>query len=416
MSNRIRKSKYDNIMRLNESLLSENKQSLNEFDPISLGIGIGIGYAVYWAYNSGWFGSSAKPPKPEDIPEDELKKIAKAYKESPQYKKDLEKERSTGGTDTNTDIKHGGTPPYANDNKNKKLNEGCGCGGSKGTSEDNTHGDWIEGNLMKIDQMMGDIGGGGCGPGQHWCNETGDCHDDHSPQTEPLTITGMEVINLQERIGKRIMKEQTNPFAGGSGPNWDAAEDAWSQWNAEGQTGAPTPDQTFLDNMAGKGCGFYEKRLKAQVNSFVSQFGGSFGAGTNASNAPHQGSNPAWQSQKYARIMWLSDAVYDCNNASSQTNTSSTAQSANASCFYDFLNDPANDPLLTGPVCNNGNQAIAQGNMEQTKFRWQSIADCNMLDDKIAKMLHLSQTTTGCEQIRKAAKHEYLIELKQSCC
>jgi hypothetical protein len=216
-----------------------------------------------------------------------------------------------------------------------------------------------------------------------------------------------------EKMDKKEMNEQTNPFSGGgSGPNWQAAEAAWSSFQQSTQSNPPNPDATFLSNMAGKGCGFYEKRLNAQVNSFVSNFGGSFGAGTNASNAPNQGQNPAWQSQKYARIMWLADAVYNCNNP----NTSSTPQSANASCFYDFLNDSTNDTLLTTPVCYNGNQAVAQGNMEQTKFRWQSIADCSMLDDKIAKMLHLSQTTTGCEQIRKSAKHEYLLELKQNCC
>ena len=84
--------------------------------------------------------------------------------------------------------------------------------------------------------MVGDIGGGGCPPGQYWCNETGDCHDDRSPQIEPLTITGVDIVNLQERISKRIMKEQTNPFTGGgSGPNWQAAEAAWANFNQSTQ-------------------------------------------------------------------------------------------------------------------------------------------------------------------------------------
>lgn len=159
MSNRIRKAKYDNMVKLNRSLLSEENLNINNEPDVEQYIG-------------------------------------------------LEEENHD----------HGGTPPYAKEDQgkkqqvntggDKKLNEGCGCGGSKGTSEDNTHGDWIEDNLTKIDQMMGnvagDIGSGGCPPGQHWCNATGDCHDDHSPQTEPLSITGMEVINLQERIGRRI--------------------------------------------------------------------------------------------------------------------------------------------------------------------------------------------------------------------
>ena len=117
--------------------------------------------------------------------------------------------------------------------------------------------------------------------------------------------------------------------------------------------------------------------------------------------------------------MWLSDAVYNCNNSNTtggSLTTTSSAQESNANCFYTFLNDPANDPLLTNAVCPNGNQAIKPNNMEQTKFRWQSISDCQMLNTKIAKMLNLAQTTTGCEQVRKSAKHEYLVELRQSCC
>ena len=68
------------------------------------------------------------------------------------------------------------------------------------------------------------------------------------------------------------LEEQTNPFSGGgSGPNWQAAQAVWANWNATNQGGAPAPDQTFLNNMQGKGCGFYEKRLTAQVNSFINQ-------------------------------------------------------------------------------------------------------------------------------------------------
>ena len=394
MSNRIRKSKHDNIKRLNESLLSEDMQSPQ---------------------------TSQAPPKDcwkkeKDeclkCPERECNK-----KTTPCMYRPLEDCQKDEGDDGFV-----GPPGLT---EGKQLNEDCGCGGSKGPSKDNTHGDWIEGNLTKIDQMVdgidgmsGDIGGGGCGPGKHWCNETGDCHDDHSPQTEPLTITGMEIINLQERIGKRIgngvIKEQTNPFSGGSGPNWDAAEQAWANWSIETQSGAPTADQTFLDNMANKSCEFYDRRLTAQVNSFVNQFGGSFGGGSNLSSAPHAGSNPAWQSQKYARIMWLSDAVYNCSTGGN--NTIGNSQGTNVGCFYNFLNDPANDATLTTPVCNNGNQAISPNNMEQTKFRWQSISDCGMLGNKITQFLESIQTTTGCEQMRKMAKHEYLTNLHDTCC
>ena len=50
---------------------------------------------------------------------------------------------------------------------------------------------------------------------------------------------------LQQLAGiKPLYKltEQTNPFSGGgSGPNWQAAEQAWQSWNASNQGGAPPP-------------------------------------------------------------------------------------------------------------------------------------------------------------------------------
>ena len=94
--------------------------------------------------------------------------------------------------------------------ENKKLNEDCGCGGAKEIGGDNVHGDWVDGNLSQINQMVGDagdIGAGGCPPGQHFCAELGRCHSDHAPQIEPLTLMGADVINLQERISKKIKKE-----------------------------------------------------------------------------------------------------------------------------------------------------------------------------------------------------------------
>lgn len=130
--------------------------------------------------------------------------------------------------------------------KLKKLKEGCGCGEAKETSEDSymaasqLHSiankaedmynklekdevleDWIESHLAKIDQMMdsvsdsfahdeskdaGDIGAGGCPPGQHWCAESGMCRNDNPPQMEPLTLMGADVMALQERISKKIKK------------------------------------------------------------------------------------------------------------------------------------------------------------------------------------------------------------------
>ena len=45
------------------------------------------------------------------------------------------------------------------------------------------------------------------------------------------------------------LNEQINPFSGGTGPNWQAASQAWQSWNATNQGGAPQPDQTFLNNI-----------------------------------------------------------------------------------------------------------------------------------------------------------------------
>ena len=208
---------------------------------------------------------------------------------------------------------------------------------------------------------------------------------------------------IRENI-RHIMAEQisNNPFTGGgSGPNWQAAEAAWNTWNASNQGGAPQPDQNFLNNMAGKGCGFFEKRLTAQINSFVNQFGGSFG---NTGS-----SNPAWQSKKYARIMWLANEVQQCNTGSTGSGNTST-------CFATWLNDPQNDVILTSATCANGNQAVNAQNLQSMKFRHQSISDCSMLSNKIADIASQIPNASGCQAIRKQAKHDYLLALKNHCC
>ena len=194
------------------------------------------------------------------------------------------------------------------------------------------------------------------------------------------------------------LNEQTNPFSGGTGPNWAAASSAWQSWNSTNQGGAPQPDATFLSNMAGKGCGFYEKRLGAQIDSFVNQFGGSF-AGSSSSN-------PAWQSQKYARIMWLANEVQNCSGQSGGAVT----------CINDWIDDSANDGVLTSAVCANGNQALSAGNIANTKFRHKSIADCGQLAGKIALISAAIGTASGCSLVRKTAKHDYLVALQSSCC
>ena len=86
---------------------------------------------------------------------------------------------------------------------------------------------------------------------------------------------------LKERLQKLAgikplyaLKEQltSNPFiGGGSGPNWQAAEQAWEDWDNQNQGGAPQPDAVFLNNMDGKGCGFYEKRLDDSLATVKTQ-------------------------------------------------------------------------------------------------------------------------------------------------
>ena len=214
------------------------------------------------------------------------------------------------------------------------------------------------------------------------------------------------------------MIEQMNPFTGGgSGPNWQAAEAAWTNFTANTQGGAPQPNAIFLGNMAGKGCPFYNTRLTAQMNSFVNQFGGSFGAGSNASNSPSQGSNPAWQSEKYARIMWLAAKVQDCNNQGSGTSGGFGSTSVSTvQCINDWIDDPSNDNPLLNAVCANGNQALSQNNIQTTKFRHKSRADCTTINDKIDSLNDQLTVATGCAIQRKTAKRDYLTALKAHCC
>ena len=105
--------------------------------------------------------------------------------------------------------------------------------------------------------------------------------------------------------------------------------------------------------------------------------------------------------------MWLADKVQDCSGS----NTPGIVQ-----CINDWIDDSSNDSVMTSAQCANGNPALSAGNIENTKFRHKTIADCSMLDAKIANFLQLSQTTTGCEQVRKQAKHDWLTNLKNSCC
>jgi len=216
-----------------------------------------------------------------------------------------------------------------------------------------------------------------------------------------------QLRNIIRESIREVMNELTNPFTGGgSGPNWQDAEDAWQNWDDNNQSGAPSPNQTFLSAMNGRGCGFYQKRLTAQLNSFVHTFGGSFGAGSNASDAPNQGQNPAWQSEKYARIMWLASAVQDCN---SQTSTA-------VGCINDWIDDTSNDTTLTSATCANGNTALSPSNIQNMQFRWKSRADCASIEEQINDLNDQIIDTQGCNTIRKTAKRDYLQLLANHCC
>ena len=223
---------------------------------------------------------------------------------------------------------------------------------------------------------------------------------------EPIKIKESDLT----KIVKRLINEQTNPFSGGgSGPNWDAAQAAWANFDSNTQGSPPQADATFLSNMAGKGCGFYEKRLEAQVNSFVNQFGGSLGSSANQTNVTG-GQNPAWQSQKYARIMWLSSAVQDCNSGGGTTNSS------NVGCISNWIDDTSNDGPLDSATCANGNQAISAKNKENTKFRHKSISDCTTIQNKLDDFADAISSSSGCMQVRKQAKYDWLTNLKTNCC
>ena len=207
---------------------------------------------------------------------------------------------------------------------------------------------------------------------------------------------------IRESI-QQLMNEQIsdNPFIGNTNPNWQAAAAAWNTWDSQNQGGAPQPDSIFLNNMQGRPCSFYSARLTAQLNAFVNQFGGSFGqAGSN---------NPAWQSQKYARIMWLANKVQQCGGVGSTNPGSQTT-----TCFSSFINNPSNDGSLTTATCNNGSIALDPSNISAMKFRLQSTSDCTELGNKLNAIQ--SQVVTGCAVIRKQLKFNYMVALKNNCC
>jgi hypothetical protein len=246
----------------------------------------------------------------------------------------------------------------------------------------------------------------------NYCGQTCSCCDKDSPSQGKNKIKKMKKSELRQLIRESIqqlMNEQIsdNPFMGNTNPNWQAAATAWDMWNAENQGGAPQPDSVFLNNMQGRSCSFYSTRLTAQLDAFVNQFGGSFGqAGSN---------NPAWQSQKYARIMWLANEVQQCNPSSGGgLGPINTSNSQTATCFSGFLNNISNDGPLATATCSNGNIALDASNISAMKFRLQSTSNCTELNNKINAIQ--SQVETGCNITRKQLKFDYMVALKNNCC
>ena len=219
---RASKSKSKNIKRLNESILFEGVQAPNTSQAPTKD--------CYRKDAGGCLKCS---------PEECNKKTTPCI-----YPTDMCKDRPTDDNET----KSYGT----NDKQGKRIDEDCGCDGGKETSKDSymassqLHSisnkaedmynklekdevldDWVESHLAKIDQMMdsvsdsfnhdqykhaGDMGPGGCPPGHHWCAASDSCRADNTPQTEPLTLMGADVISLDESI-TGLVSEQTNPDA-----------------------------------------------------------------------------------------------------------------------------------------------------------------------------------------------------------
>ena len=205
MSYRIRKNKYDNIKKLNESLMDSSE------------------------------GVTSTPISTDQKGCVQQMSCAPGHTWSQRHCNCMTYDEISGPYFKTTDQKPG--PPTK-----KKMNEDCGCnGGGEKTSEgsymasaqlhsisnkaedmynklekDEVLDDWVESHLAKIDQMMdsvsdsfnhdqykhaGDMGPGGCPPGHHWCAASDSCRSDNTPQTEPLTLMGADVVSLNEQSG-----------------------------------------------------------------------------------------------------------------------------------------------------------------------------------------------------------------------
>ena len=247
MSNRIRKARYDNIKRLNESLNSDdslNEACINAGNKCTAAISCGGENAYHGTvtfactcstsmgdFGSGWIdcGSSGDMPgggmTDIDIEKEGGKTRTKDIKDMTPKQKQLNCEPCMGGigcSDTGPPCNCSGcTPlvatPWIRDDLLEELNEDCGCNGKSG---DNIHGDWVDDNLSQINKMVDsanagglgghNIGAGGCPSGQHWCAGTNECHDDAKPQMEPLTLMGADVISLNEQANGSLASAIAN--------------------------------------------------------------------------------------------------------------------------------------------------------------------------------------------------------------
>ena len=226
-----------------------------------------------------------------------------------------------------------------------------------------------------------------------------------------------QLRNIIRESIKEILNEQSNnPFDVpnvGSGPNWQAAQQAWATWSAQNQTGAPQPPAQFLASMnqPGRTLDFYKSRYTILTTKFFNLFPDTT---SNLATAA-QSNNPAWQSQLLAKIYWLADKIrsYDFP---SQSPAGSTFSSISA-CFTSFITDTSNDTPLNY-IQPNGNPGISTVNRNNMKMNWNTMKSCTQLNNKLnVFMQQMSNLTPGSNAfLRKQAKGIYLTNLKQHCC